>query len=68
MLVAKIETQSGVDNVEAILREVDALMVARGDLGFAVPLSSLPHVQKRLIDLSLEAKSVITATQMLRSR
>lgn len=68
MLVAKIETQSGVDNVDEILKEVDALMVARGDLGFAVPLPALPHVQKHLIDVTLRAgKPVITATQMLES-
>lgn len=68
LLVAKIETQSGVDNVEEILMEVDALMVARGDLGFAVPLPTLPHTQKRLIDITLRhGKPVITATQMLES-
>lgn len=68
LLVAKIETQSGVDRASEILHEVDALMVARGDLGFAVPLPSLPHAQKQLIDLALAAgKPVITATQMLES-
>ena len=68
LLVAKIETRSGVDNAEEILREVDALMVARGDLGFAIPFAELPHVQKHLIDLSLRyGKPVITATQMLES-
>ncbi len=68
LLVAKIETQSGVDNAEEILAAADALMVARGDLGFAVPLPRLPHVQKQLIDLALDArKPVITATQMLES-
>ena len=68
LLVAKIETRSGVDNAAEILEEVDALMVARGDLGFSVPLPSLPHVQKHLIGLALRAgKPVITATQMLES-
>ncbi len=68
LLIAKIETQSGVDNAEEILRDVDALMVARGDLGFAVPLPKLPHVQKQLIELALRmGKPVITATQMLES-
>jgi len=68
LLVAKIETRSGVENAAAILDEVDALMVARGDLGFAIPFAELPHVQKHLIGLSLaHGKPVITATQMLES-
>jgi pyruvate kinase len=67
-LVAKIETQSGVDNAESILEEVDILMVARGDLGLSVPMAKIPHIQKRLIKLCLKkAKPVITATQMLES-
>lgn len=67
-LVAKIETMAGVENIESILQEADAVMVARGDLGFAVPLASLPHIQKHIIQIAREhAKPVITATQMLES-
>lgn len=66
--VAKIETKEGVENAEAILKESDGLMVARGDLGFAVPLAELPLIQRNLIELSLKkGKPVITATQMLES-
>lgn len=68
MLIAKIETLAGVKNAEDILKVADGLMVARGDLGFAVPMAELPHIQKRLISLALKhSKPVITATQMLES-
>lgn len=67
-LVAKIETPAGVMNAARILDVADGLMVARGDLGFAMPLAELPYVQKELIALGLrKAKPVITATQMLES-
>lgn len=68
MLIAKIETLAGVKNAEEILKVADGLMVARGDLGFAVPMAELPHIQKHLISLAIKhAKPVITATQMLES-
>jgi pyruvate kinase len=68
MIIAKIETVSGFRNAEAILEKVDALMIARGDLGFSLPLAELPHVQKELINLAVrKSKPVITATQMLES-
>jgi pyruvate kinase len=68
MLVAKIETASGVENAEEILDVVDALMVARGDMGLAVPMAKVPHIQKELIMMCLrKSKPVITATQMLES-
>ncbi len=68
MLVAKIETVDGVTNAESILKVADALMVARGDLGLAVPLSRVPYIQKELIELCVrKRKPVITATQMLES-
>ncbi len=68
MLIAKIETLAGVQNIEEILKVSDGLMVARGDLGFAVPMAELPHIQKDLIQVALRhAKPVITATQMLES-
>lgn len=68
MLVAKIETARAIDNIEKIMSVTDAIMVARGDLGLAVPMSEVPHLQKKLIALALEhSKPVITATQMLES-
>lgn len=67
-IIAKIETVNGVENAESILEEADGLMVARGDLGMAVPIAQVPHIQKQLIDLCVKkAKPVITATQMLES-
>lgn len=67
-LCAKIETKSGVECAEDILAEADCLMVARGDMGFSVPLEEIPGIQKRLIDLCVQTgKPVITATQMLES-
>lgn len=68
ILVAKIETAGGVENAESILDEADVLLVARGDMGLAVPMAQVPHIQKDLIKLCLrKSKPVITATQMLES-
>lgn len=68
MLIAKIETENGVENAEEILELSEGLMVARGDLGLAVPIARVPHIQKKLIDLCVrKSKPVITATQMLES-
>lgn len=67
-LIAKVETREALENIEEILKLADGLMVARGDLGLAIPLERLPLVQKRLIRLANRAgKPVITATQMLKS-
>ncbi len=67
-VVAKIEKPEALDHIDDILRRVDAIMVARGDLGIEMPMEEVPIVQKRLIRRCLEgAKPVITATQMLES-
>ncbi len=67
-VVAKIERQNAVDNLESILSLTDAVMVARGDLGLECPLSAVPVIQKRIIRACRHAqKAVIVATQMLLS-
>jgi len=67
-LVAKIEKATALDDLERILRESDAVMVARGDLGVELPFEEVPLVQKRLIrEANRHGKPVITATQMLES-
>ena len=67
-VIAKIEKAEAVDALEAILREADVVMVARGDLGVEIGVATLPLLQKRIIGAALErGKPVITATQMLES-
>ena len=67
-LVAKIETMSAVADLDAIILEADAVMVARGDLGIEAPLEDVPHLQKRIVRQCVEAAvPVITATQMMES-
>jgi len=68
LIIAKIESPSGVKNVEEILRYADGIMVARGDLGVFTPLAALPLLQKQLVALGVyHRKQVIVATQMLES-
>jgi pyruvate kinase len=67
-VIAKIETMKAVDELEAIVRESDALMIARGDLGVELSPEKVPILQKKIIEMANEAgKPVITATQMLES-
>jgi len=67
-IIAKIETRQALDNIDALLEEVDGIMVARGDLGVETPLERVPLVQKMLIrKANAMGKPVITATQMLGS-
>ncbi len=67
-LIAKIENQSGVDNIEEICQFCDGIMVARGDMGVEIPFENLPAIQKKLITkCRLLGKRVITATEMLES-
>jgi pyruvate kinase len=67
-VIAKIEDQSGISNLDDILRASDGLMVARGDLGIEIPFESLPTEQRRAVRLCQRlGKPVIIATHMLES-
>ena len=67
-IIAKIENMEGVENIDEILRVVDGIMVARGDMGVEIPLEDVPVLQKELVQKSyLAGKQVVTATQMLDS-
>jgi pyruvate kinase len=68
LVVAKIETKAAVENLEGIIAESGAVMVARGDLGTECSLQDLPHLQKSIISRCIaQGRPAITATQMLES-
>lgn len=67
-IIAKIEKPEALKNIKEIIKETDAIMVARGDLGVEVPLEKVPSIQKNIISLCIQkAKPVIVATQMMES-
>jgi pyruvate kinase len=67
-IIAKIEDQEGVKNLNEIIECADGVMVARGDLGVEIPLEQLPIVQRRIISQCAKyGKRVIVATHMLES-
>lgn len=67
-IISKIESQTGVDNLDEIIEASDGVMVARGDLGVELPLEMLPMLQKKIIKKCREAgKFAIVATEMLAS-
>ncbi len=67
-IIAKIENQEGVDNIDEILDHAYAVMVARGDLAIEIPSERIPLIQKRLVKKCIERRRpVIIATQMLQS-
>ena len=67
-IIAKIENQQGVENIDGIVSLADGVMIARGDMGVEIPAEDVPPIQKMLIKKVTSAgKQVITATQMLDS-
>ncbi|CAN5554579.1 pyruvate kinase [soil metagenome] len=67
-VVAKIEKPEALDDIDYIIQETDALMVARGDLGVELPMQDVPLIQKMLVQKCIRAtKPVIIATQMMES-
>jgi len=67
-VIAKIEKPEAIKNIDEIILEADALMVARGDLGIEMPMEDVPLIQKRLVHIAkTHQKPIIIATQMMES-
>ncbi|HCB51782.1 TPA: hypothetical protein DEP21_04430 [Patescibacteria group bacterium] len=67
-LIAKIENQEGIDNLDEIVESSDMVMVARGDLGTELPLEVIPEIQMKIVKTcKLKNTPVIVATQMMSS-
>lgn len=67
-IIAKIERQEAIDDFDEILVAADAIMIARGDLGLAVPIEEIPFIQRDIVERTKRAgKPVVTATQMMYS-
>ncbi|MBV1888988.1 MAG: pyruvate kinase [Proteobacteria bacterium] len=67
-IIAKIEDQEAIENIESIIDEADGVMVARGDLGVEIPFENLPNVQRQIVRLCHQkGKRVIVATHLLES-
>ena len=65
-VIAKIERRAALDNIDAIIRAADAIMIARGDLGQSIPIERVPFAERAVIKKCNAAKKpVITATEML---
>lgn len=68
LIIAKLEKQQAVDELEHILRVSDGVMVARGDLGVEIPAENVPLLQKRIVERAQShGKAVVVATEMLES-
>ncbi len=67
-VIAKIEKPQAITHIKSIVKQSDAIMVARGDLGVEMPLEQVPMLQKKIVDRCLNfSKPVIIATQMMES-
>jgi pyruvate kinase len=67
-IIAKIENQEGIKNIDEIIAVCEAIMIARGDMGVCLPIHEVPMIQKQIIfKCNQKKKPVITATQMLES-
>ena len=67
-IISKIENQEALENLEWIVKESDWVMVARGDLGVEIEISTLPYYQKEIMDMCFTyGKTIIVATELLKS-